>query len=443
MRKTVLLVLLSALYLQAQTGDAQQATLQRILERLEAVEKQNEEMMQEIHSLRAELAQAHAAAPAAATPESERLDVAENRIEEQAQTKVEASQRMPLKFTGMALFNTFLNNKAANAPNDYSTLLTGPDRSGATLGQSQLGISFSGPDLPGGGRIWGDLDMDFLDGPDGENYTLNLRRGIVNFDWDSRSISVGQDRPLISARQPDSLAEVAIPALASEGNLWLWQPQVRYVERFRLGASSGIEVAGSLIETDEQSGYVPSYLVHTLDPSRPAIEGRANFWHSFSDNVRFDFAPGFHESTTHVNGYSVPSRIATLDWGVSPNKWVHLTGLFFGGHNMSELGGFVDGFTVLPYQTPIAVHGVGGWSQLAFTVTPRLTLNTFCGFTAPRESDLAAGSSAHSGSCAANAIYRIAPNVLVAAEILQERLGYVAQPHTIQNHYDLAIGYLF
>jgi hypothetical protein len=110
---------------------------------------------------------------------------------------------------------------------------------------------------------------------------------------------------------------------------------------------------------------------------------------------------------------------------------------------MSELGGFVDGFTVLPYQTPIAVHGVGGWSQLAFTVTPRLTLNTFCGFTAPRESDLAAGSSAHSGSCAANAIYRIAPNVLVAAEILQERLGYVAQPHTIQNHYDLAIGYLF
>ena len=68
MRKTVLLVLLSALYLQAQTGDAQQATLQRILERLEAVEKQNEEMMQEIHSLRAELAQAHAAAPAAASP---------------------------------------------------------------------------------------------------------------------------------------------------------------------------------------------------------------------------------------------------------------------------------------------------------------------------------------------------------------------------------------
>ena len=115
------------------------------------------------------------------------------------------------------------------------------------------------------------LDVYKRQGPDGENYTLNLRRGIVNFDWDSRSISVGQDRPLISARQPDSLAEVAIPALASEGNFWLWQPQVRYVERFRLGASSGIEVAGSLIETDQQSGYVPSYLVHTLDPSRPCL----------------------------------------------------------------------------------------------------------------------------------------------------------------------------
>ena len=56
MRKTVLLVLLSSLGLQmrAQTGETEQATLKRILERLEAVEKQNEQLMQEIQSLRAD-----------------------------------------------------------------------------------------------------------------------------------------------------------------------------------------------------------------------------------------------------------------------------------------------------------------------------------------------------------------------------------------------------
>jgi cell division protein FtsB len=440
MRKTVLLILLSSLSLQvkAQTAETEQATLKRILERLEAVEKQNEQLMQEIQSLRAEVAQSRATAPV-----EDRLDVAENRIEEQAQTKVEASQRMPLKFSGIALFNTFLNSKAANYPTNYSTLLTGPDRSGATLGQSQLGIAFSGPELPWGGHVSGDVDMDFLDGAAAGSYSLSLRRGVINFDWSSRSISVGQDRPLISARQPDSLAEVVVPPLAGEGNFWLWQPQFRYVERFRLGASSGIDVAGSLIETDEQAAFVPSYFPRYLDPSRPALEGRVNLWHSFNDNARFDIASGFHESTTHVNGYSVPSRIATLDWSISPNKWVRLTGLFFGGRNMANLGGFEDGFSLFPYEAPIAVHGIGGWSQLAFTLTPRLTLNTFCGFTAPRTSDLSFGASAHTASCAANAVYRIAPNVLVAAEALQERFGYLDQPHTVQNHYDLAIGYLF
>jgi hypothetical protein len=139
----------------------------------------------------------------------------------------------------------------------------------------------------------------------------------------------------------------------------------------------------------------------------------------------------------------LPSRIETLDWGVNPNKWVRLTGLFFGGRNMGGLGGFEDGFTLPPYAAPVAVHGMGGWSQLAFLLTPRLTLNTFCGFNAPRVSDLTWGSNAHSGSCAANVIYRIAPNVLLAAEALQERMGYMEQSHTIQNHYDLAIGYLF
>jgi hypothetical protein len=441
MRKTVLLVLLSSLGLpvRAQTGDTEQATLGRILERLEAVEKQNAQLMQEIQSLRADLAQTRAPAPV-----EERLEVVENRVEEQAQTKVEASQRMPLQLSGMALFNTFLNSKAANYPTNYSTLLAGPDRSGATLGQSQLGISFRGPELPGGGHVSGDLDMDFLDGASAGSYSLSLRRGIVNFDWDSRSVSVGQDRPLISARQPDSLAEVVIPPLANEGNFWLWQPQVRYVERFRMGASSGIDAAASLIETDEQAAYVPVYTVpRYLDPSRPALEGRVNMWHSFSDSARFEMAAGFHTSTTHVNGYSVPSRIATLDWGVTANRWVRLTGLVFGGRNMAGLGGFADGFSLLPYEAPIAVHGLGGWSQLSFTLTPRLTLNTFCGFTAPRTSDLNFGATTRSASCAANAVYRIAPNVLLAAEALQERLGYLDQSHTVQNHYDLAIGYLF
>jgi len=447
MRKTVLVLLFNSLLLPAQTIDTGQATLKRILERLDAVEKQNEQLIREIQALRADLAQSRPpAAPAPAEPSpsvAERLDVAESRIEEQAQTKVESSQRMPLTFSGMALFNAFLNSKGAPPPGGYSTLLTGPDRDGATLSQSQIDVAFHGPELPGGGHVSGDVDMDFLGGANYQGYSLSLRRGIVNFDWDSRSISVGQDKPLISPRQPDSLAEVAVPPLASEGNLWLWQPQLRYTERFRTGPSSGIDAAGSVIETDEQAAFLNSYPPDTLDPARPALEGRVDFWHSYGDDQRFDIAAGFHISTTHVNGYSVPSRIATLDWNVPLTRRLRFTGTFFGGRNMASLGGFTDGVSLVPYSAPVAVHGVGGWSQLAFTLTPRLTFNTFCGFAAPRVADLTYNSNSHAASCAANAIYRIAPNVLLAAEILEERMGYVDQAHSIRNHYDLAIGYLF
>src|ERR1022692_3172343 len=65
-------------------------------------------------------------APAAvqATPE-ERLDIQERRIDEQAQTKVEASQRFPIRLTGMALFNTFLDS-AQSGGVDYPTVAAAP-----------------------------------------------------------------------------------------------------------------------------------------------------------------------------------------------------------------------------------------------------------------------------------------------------------------------------
>src|SRR5947209_11539477 len=70
---------------------------QKLLDRLDKLEKQNEAMQAEIRELRQELA--------------ERVQVEEARTAELAQTKVEASQRMPVSLTGMLLFNAFLSGK--------------------------------------------------------------------------------------------------------------------------------------------------------------------------------------------------------------------------------------------------------------------------------------------------------------------------------------------
>ena len=127
-------LLLSSIFLSAQTP----SEMAGVLERLERLERQNRELSAEVQTLRAELASVRsdppAQAAAATAPAEQRLDIQEQRIEEQAQSKVEASQRFPIRLTGMALFNAFLDSRQ-NGGSDYPTIASapGPGRAGATV----------------------------------------------------------------------------------------------------------------------------------------------------------------------------------------------------------------------------------------------------------------------------------------------------------------------
>ena len=417
----------------------------RVLSRLDQVEAQNRQLMEEIKALKERIKPPDPSLTAAPdTPTTEqRVAVAEQRIEEQAQTKVEASQRFPIRITGALLFNAFANTGAPAQPG-YSPLLTGPETSGATVRQTLLGLDFHGPSLPGNGTASGSLTLDFF-GAGAYSYggLLNLRRAVLNLDWASRSIELGLDKPLISRRSPDSLAEVLIPPLSYSGNPWVWVPQVRYVERFSTNERVGVTIESSVLETDETQAYVQPNANEYLQKARPAFEGRVNFWLHDGDNRRFEIAPGFHISSSHVGSNSVPSQFATLDWLIRPSKFIQLTGLFEGGKNMANLGGFTNGFYLDSNYNWRPVRGAGGWTQAAVQLTPRLTWNSFAGFQAPRVFGLSYGALSHDYSFASNLQYRIAPNILLGAEALQERSGYVGQSHLIRDHYDLAIGYLF
>jgi len=72
--------------------------LAKILDRLDRLEQENRMLSEQVRALQAQLG---TPAPPPPTVE-ERLDVHENRIQEQAQTKVEASQKFPIRLTGMA-----------------------------------------------------------------------------------------------------------------------------------------------------------------------------------------------------------------------------------------------------------------------------------------------------------------------------------------------------
>lgn len=458
-RRLPLALMIAALKLSAQTQSNSDVTLQQILNRLDSLEKENQKLTQEVHELREQIAAEHPVT-AAVTPESpgpaparasepsveERLNVEERRTAEQAQTKVEASNKFPIQLNGMVLFNAFTNSQTSYKfeTTDSYGLLTGPGRAGATFRQTILGLQFQGPHLPGDGRINGSIAMDFWGGsPDPQLSWLRLRRANISLDWANRRLSVGQDKPLIAPYQPDSLAEVGIPPLAGAGNLWLWLPQIRYEERLHFGDVSGLNVQVAMLQTKETSAFVPSSFSSSLEPSRPAFEARFALWHKFDDTRRLEIAPGFHVSSTHVAGKSVDSRIGSLDWFIAPWSHLQFSGTVFKGQNVAGLGALGNGFTIFGNGDVRPVKSAGGWAQLAIPINRRLTFNLYGGLQSDDGDDIGAEYAVRNLTYASNFMYHLGPNVIVSVEAAQARLRAYSGEKQIQNHYDLALGYLF
>jgi hypothetical protein len=442
-----------------QSGD-----LEKILERLDRLEQQNRNLAAEVHSLRDELAAARSATPAAGAssssevsppapspaagpPLEERVAQQEQRVADLSQTKVEASQRLPVSLTGMVLFNAF-SNGAYSGGQEYPTsasTTTGHANGGATLAQSIVGLTYQGPRVLDGAQVNATVRMDLWGGNPSSslNHLVRLRIATISLNWKTRSLTFGQDKPIVSPREPDSLAQVAFSPLTGAGNLWLWQPQARFEQRFALGDNMGLRAQAGVYQTSEPLSSATSEYAGTLSPSRPAAQGRFELWRSFGGTARVEIAPGFHASDTHVAGISVPSRLFTVDWLAQPISRIQFTGMFFQGENTAGLGGLRQGFTVSGQSAARAVHATGGWSQVAIQVMPRLALHVYAGQESDRGRDLLPGLISRNFLYAGNAMYRLGSNVLLGFEASQVRTTSVRLPQRMNNHYDLSLAYLF
>jgi len=421
------------------------AQLGQILERLDRLEEQNRALVEEVHALRSELEAARAsAAPAPAV--EERVAVSENRISELAQTKVEAARRFPIRLTGMALFDSFWDSRAGAA--DGYPAVSAPDAgrsAGATLRQTILGLEYWGPETLWGGKVRGSVMMDFFGGSGRSlDQLVRLRTASIGIDWKNRSFEAGILKPLISPRDPDSLAQVGIPPLAGAGNLWQWMPQTRFEQRFDLGPGTEVRAQLAAVQTDEAAaygGYPAPAGGPAVEPKRPGIEGRVEF--SRGEERRIEIAPGFHSSVSHVAGTPVPSDVFSLDWYAKPGGPAEFKGAFFTGENASNLGTAGQGFAILASGRTAPVHSTGGWAQLTLKATSRLSFHVLSGAEDDRRSDLVPGQIGRNLAYGANFFYRLAPNVLLSVESMQVRTNYAAAAWLLGNHYDLALGYLF
>jgi hypothetical protein len=418
--------------------------LARILERLDRLERENRALTEKVDQLTSRLEGRTTAPPAmtadtAAAMPQERLEIAERRIEEMAQTKVEASQKYPIRLAGMVLFNAFVNSRQ-NGGSDYPVVAgpTGQGHSGATLRQSIVGLEFLDSNAVLGGKVRGSIYMDFFAGAN--NNAFRMRTASIQVDWKSRSIAAGLEKPIFNPREPSSLAQVGVSPLTGAGNLWFWLPQVRFEQEVKFAASTGMRAQVGAVQTREINAYTGTI---TAESVRPAMEGRFNFFHRLDDERRMEIAAGFHTSTTHAAGGSIPSNIFAMDWFFNPWKRAEFSGVFYTGTNVAHLGsGTRQGFG----QYDNKVYGIGstgGWGQLTLHAAPRWDVHLFTGQVDDANRYLVNGAIGKNLLYGGNVYFHIAPNVITAFESTQVRTMYIGQGLRINNHYDLALAYFF
>lgn len=249
----------------------------------------------------------------------------ETRSAEQAQTKVEASQRFPIRLTGMALFNTYLDSGDPYAPSYSNTAPPDAPTAGATFRQTVIGLDCSGPATVWGGKVGGSLRMDFFGGSGRSlDQLVRLRTASIGIDWESRSVMAGLEKPLISVREPESLAQVGISPLTGAGNLWLWIPQVHFEQDFHFSEQTGLRVQVAGVETHEAASVYgveyPTASASYVEPARPGFETRLEF---FSGTARrIEIAPGFHHSLSHgLWPPSLPISTPWIGWRGRGRRW--------------------------------------------------------------------------------------------------------------------------
>ena len=89
------------------------------------------------------------------------------------------------------------------------------------------------------------------------------------------------------------------------------------------------------------------------------------------------------------------------------------------------------------------VHSQGGWAQLTLKPLTRLSFHLFSGLMDDRDADLRRGGMGRNLVFGGNFFYNLAPNVIVALEATQTRSTFIGSGLRHNNHYDLALAYLF
>ncbi|MBV8674477.1 MAG: hypothetical protein JOZ33_13670 [Acidobacteriaceae bacterium] len=432
-----------------------------------------EELKKEVGELREELAAGSAGGAENLKEAVDQLrddqQVIQSQVKTLDQVKVESESKYPLRLTGMVLFNSFVVDGAVDNP--ILPLIALPRTPvwvhhslGATLEQTQLGLSATGPKL-WNARTSADIATDFFSSsyttiPPPTGMNLRLRTASVYLDWKKNQVSAGQQTPLITPLSPTSFATVGVPALAWAGNLWTWLPQATFIQRAMIRDSSHAVFGFGLLDpeagdvTGEQAygvnrrnlqpGYEGRIAYEWGDPSRPYELGGSGY-----------YTRQLYYGSGTIQNQALDFWAGTADWRVPIPRVGELSGEFYRGRGLGDLGGGAFKNVVVEYGSNYAsgLNATGGWAQWKSRLSPSLEVNAYFGMDNAQASQVrnqvpAANATPYSylvknQSTAANIIFRPKTYLVFSGEYRYLKSWYTYGPANEAQNLDLTMGYLF
>ena len=402
----------------------------------------------------------------------ENQQLADSKIAEQSQTKVESGSKYRVRLKGILLLNMFENRGTVEnsdfpllAESQQSQFLSSGGSFGGSVRQSQIGIEGFGPTIAGA-QTSANLEFDFAGGfpevPNGTSFgIMRLRTGTVRFDWPKTAVVAGQDTLFFVPNNPTSLATLAVPALAYSGTLWNWAPQVRVEHKFALSEADSLLIQGGILDsltgdTPPSSYYrVPSWGENS---GQPAYATRISWTRDIHGQNLTLGAGGYYGRQAWGFGRHVDGWAGTVDASLPLGSKFELTTEFFRGRAIGGLGGGIGqsalwiGSLADPATDVYGLNSLGGWGQLKFKATAKLQFNGAYGLDNPYAGELRV----HGGntnyypvplskneSGFVNFIYQPRSDIVFSMEYRRIKTFTLDQGANAANIANFSVGYIF
>jgi hypothetical protein len=393
-----------------------------------------------------------------------------NKVNEEAQTRVESGSKYHVRLSGLVLMNLF-NNRGTTDNADLPSFALAPSSAlpggnfGATIRQSEIGLEVFGPQFAGA-RVSGNLTADFTGGfPNtwnGVNSGLfRMLTANIRMDWENTSVVAGQDSLFVSPLSPTSFASVAIPTFNYAGNLWSWTPQVRIEHKIHLGDDQEVLIQGGIL--DNLTGDFPSSSFDRVPQGgersgQPAYAARTAWTTNLFGSPMTLGAAGYYSRQNWQFGRTVDGWAGMADWNIPIGPLFSLSGEFYSGRAIGGINAGIgrsvlyNGNPTLNTTVAYGLHSRGGWSQLKLKATPKLEFNAAFGLDNPDASEareFSAGSVyigpalVRNVGSLGNVIYRPRSNLILSAEYKHLETASAVGNSYPANQLNMIMGILF